>query len=44
MERWVKADMQLQDGTLCNRSQGVPQGGVISQLIANLFMYYAFVE
>ncbi len=42
IERWLKAPMQLEDGTLQERTKGSPQGGVISPLLANLFMHYAF--
>ncbi len=43
IERWLKAPMQL-DGKLIERDRGTPQGGVISPLLANLFMHYAFDE
>jgi RNA-directed DNA polymerase len=43
IERWLKAPMQL-DGELVKRDKGTPQGGVISPLLANLFMHYAFDE
>ena len=44
IERWLKALAQLKDGTLCERTKGTPQGGVISPLIANLYLHYAFDE
>jgi retron-type reverse transcriptase len=40
----LKASAQLPDGTLVERSKGTPQGGVISPLLANLFLHYAFDE
>lgn len=40
--RWLKAPMQKQDGQLVARTKGTPQGGVVSPLLANLFMHYAF--
>lgn len=40
--RWLKAPVQLQDGTVQPRDRGTPQGGVISPLLANLFLHYAF--
>jgi group II intron reverse transcriptase/maturase len=40
--RWLRAPMQPSDGTLVPRTQGTPQGGVISPLLANLFLHYAF--
>ena len=44
VERWLKASAQSQDGTIINRNKGTPQGGVISPLLANLFLHYAFDE
>ncbi len=42
IERWLKAPAQLEDGTLIPRDRGTPQGGVISPLLANLFLHYGF--
>ena len=42
IERWLQADMLMPDGTLMTRDRGTPQGGVISPLLANLFLHYAF--
>ena len=42
IERWLKAPLQLADGTLVERTKGTPQGGVVSPVLANLFMHYAF--
>lgn len=42
IERWLTAPVQLPDGTRQSRDQGTPQGGVISPLLANLFLHYAF--
>ena len=42
IERWLKAPMQQADGRLVPRDKGVPQGGVISALLANLYMHYVF--
>ena len=44
IERWLKAPAQLEDGTLVKREKGTPQGGVISPLLANLFLHYALDE
>ncbi|MCH8317469.1 MAG: group II intron reverse transcriptase/maturase [Bacteroidetes bacterium] len=42
IERWLKAPIQKPDGSLVQRQKGTPQGGVISPLLANLFLHYAF--
>jgi group II intron reverse transcriptase/maturase len=42
IERWLKAPMVKEDGTTMERSRGTPQGGVVSPVIANLFMHYTF--
>jgi RNA-directed DNA polymerase len=42
IERWLKAPGQEEDGRLVPRERGTPQGGVISPLLANLFLHYAF--
>ncbi len=42
IERWLKAPVCMPDGTLVERSQGTPQGAVVSPLMANLFLHYAF--
>lgn len=44
VERWLKASAQKEDGTIVARTCGTPQGGVISPLLANLFLHYAFDE
>jgi group II intron reverse transcriptase/maturase len=40
--RWLRALLQMQDGTVVRRDKGTPQGAAISPLLANLFMHYAF--
>lgn len=42
IERSLKAPMKMPDGTEKERSFGTPQGGVISAILSNLFMHYAF--
>jgi RNA-directed DNA polymerase len=40
--RWLRAPVQQADGTLEQRTRGTPQGGVVSPLLANLFLHYTF--
>jgi RNA-directed DNA polymerase len=40
--RWLRAPVQRPDGTQEERTKGTPQGGVISPLLANLFLHYTF--
>jgi len=42
IDRWLKAPVQMEDGSIVPRTTGTPQGGVISPLLANLFLHYAF--
>ncbi len=42
IERWLKASVQMPDGTLQKRDRGTPQGGVISPLLANVLLHYTF--
>ena len=42
IERWIKAPLELPDGTIRNRETGTPQGGVISPLLSNLYLHYVF--
>jgi group II intron reverse transcriptase/maturase len=39
--RWLRAPVQRADGTQEPRAKGTPQGGVISPVLANLFLHYA---
>ena len=41
VERWLKAPLQLEDGTLKRRDRGSPQGSAISPVLANIFLHYA---
>ena len=38
--RWLTAPIQYAEGTQQNRTKGTPQGGVISPVLANLFLHY----
>ena len=42
IERWLRAPVQLEDGSVVLRTSGTPQGGVVSPVLANLFLHYAF--
>ncbi|MDW5291035.1 group II intron reverse transcriptase/maturase [Formosa sp. PL04] len=43
IERWLEAPVITKSGELIHRQgKGTPQGGVISPLLANLFLHYAF--
>lgn len=44
IERWLKAPAQDEDGKLMAREKGTPQGGVISPLLANIFLHHVFDE
>jgi len=44
IERWLKVPMQSKDGTFISRDKGTPQGGVISPLLANLYLHYCMDE
>ena len=43
VDRWLKAPVRLLDGTLKESDgKGTPQGGVISPLLANIFLHFVF--
>ena len=42
IERWLRAPVEMEDGSRVERTKGSPQGSVISPLLANLFMHHAF--
>ncbi|MEP7318329.1 MAG: group II intron reverse transcriptase/maturase [Panacibacter sp.] len=42
VERWLKAGIEQEDGSITGRTKGTPQGGVISPLLANLYLHHAF--
>ncbi|MBI3221375.1 MAG: group II intron reverse transcriptase/maturase [Bacteroidetes bacterium] len=42
VSRWLEAGIIGQDGIYVDRKSGTPQGGVISPLLANMFLHIAF--
>jgi RNA-directed DNA polymerase len=42
VERWLRAPVCMPDGALVSREKGTPQGAVVSPVLANLFLHYAF--
>jgi group II intron reverse transcriptase/maturase len=42
VKRWLTAPMMQNNGKTTTRDKGTPQGGVISPLLANLFLHYTF--
>ncbi len=42
IERWLKAGVEQEDGSIVAREKGTPQGGVISPLLANVYLHHAF--
>lgn len=42
IQRWLTTPFQMEDGTIVPRTSGTPQGGVISPVLANLYLHYVF--
>lgn len=42
VDRWLTVPIQEPDGNLAARHKGVPQGGVVSPVLSNLFLHYTF--
>ena len=42
IQRWLTVPFQMEDETVVQRESGTPQGGVISPILANLFLHYVF--
>lgn len=41
IKRWLTCEVECEDGSRQKRDRGTPQGGVISPLLANLYLHYA---
>jgi RNA-directed DNA polymerase len=42
VERWLRSGIMQKDGSYVDRLTGTPQGGVISPLLANIFLHVSF--
>jgi RNA-directed DNA polymerase len=42
LERWLRAPVSMPNGDLVDRESGTPQGAVVSPVLGNLFLHYAF--
>ncbi len=42
VSRWLKAGVLHEDGEIRSRTEDTPQGGVISPLLANLYLHHTF--
>lgn len=42
IRRWLKCPFEKKNGDVVKRTSGTPQGGVISPVLANLFLHYVF--
>lgn len=40
--RWLKAGVEQEDGSIAARVKGTPQGGVMSPLLANIYLHHGF--
>lgn len=42
IKRWLETPFVTRDGQIIERKSGTPQGGVISPVLANMFLHYVF--
>ena len=41
IRQWLKAGIEYEDGHVENPERGTPQGGIISPILANIYLHYA---
>ena len=42
IKRWLETPFVTRNGQIIERTSGTPQGGVISPVLANMFLHYVF--
>jgi RNA-directed DNA polymerase len=42
VSRWLKSEMEQVNGSIVTRDKGTPQGGVVSPLLANIYLHHCF--
>jgi retron-type reverse transcriptase len=40
IQKWLKAGMLITDGTVMHTLTGTPQGGIVSPILANVYLHY----
>ena len=44
IRKWLKAGIFEKDGTITNPETGTPQGGIVSPILANIYLHYVLDE
>ena len=44
IRKWLKAGIFEKDGTIINPETGTPQGGIVSPILANIYLHYVLDE